>query len=255
MALLECHYKSEVLEMEQPFNVILPQISMSDTDKRNKKFPVLYLLHGLSDDHNAWTRKTSIERYVNEYGIAVVMPNVNRSFYADMRYGLKYYTYMTKEIPHIVQSYFPISEKREDNFIAGLSMGGYGAFMIALRNPEMFSAAASLSGALDMALFIDNPDEEVIPMTEMIFGTSEAFLNSDYNLIRLLSEVSKKGTGLPRLFQCCGTEDFIYPLNKSFKAAADEYGIELTYEEGPGEHEWGYWDTNIQRVLKWIFNK
>lgn len=253
MALLECHYKSEVLDMEQPFNVILPQISMSDPDRKNKRFPVLYLLHGLSDDHTAWTRKTSIERYVNEYGLAVVMPNVNRSFYADMKHGLNYYTYITKEIPHIIQSNFPISDKREDNFIAGLSMGGYGAFMIALRNPEMFCAAASLSGALDLTLFLDNTDERIAPMTEMLFGSAENYINSDYNLIRLLSKINKEEVNLPRLFQCCGTEDYIYPLNKSFRAAAEKYGIELTYEEGPGEHEWGYWDTNIQRVLKFLF--
>lgn len=255
MALLECHYKSEVLCMEQPFNVILPQISMSDTEKKNKKFPVLYLLHGLSDDHTAWVRKTSIERYAAEYGLAVVMPNVNRSFYVDMKYGLNYYTYITKEIPHIIQSYFPISDKREDNFIAGLSMGGYGAFMIALRNPEMFSAAASLSGALDLTVFLNNKDERIDPMAKMLFGSDEEFINSDYNLGRLLSKLSKEKEKviLPRLYQCCGTEDYIYPLNESFRAAANKYGIDITYEEGPGEHEWGYWDTNIQRVLKFLF--
>ena len=253
MALLECHYKSEVLDMEQPFNVILPQISMSDNENMSKKFPVLYLLHGLSDDHTAWVRKTNIERYAAQYNLAVVMPNVNRSFYADMKYGLNYYTYITKEIPHIVQSYFPISDKREDNFIAGLSMGGYGAFMIALRNPEKFSAAASLSGALDLTVFLDMNDERIAPMTEMLFGSPEEFINSDYNLVRLLSKTSKKN--LPRLFQCCGTEDYIYPLNESFRAAANKFGIDLTYEEGPGEHEWGYWDANIQRVLRWIFQR
>lgn len=253
MALLECHYKSEVLDMEQPFNVILPQISMSDNENMSKKFPVLYLLHGLSDDHTAWVRKTNIERYAAQYNLAVVMPNVNRSFYADMKYGLNYYTYITKEIPHIVQSYFPISDKREDNFIAGLSMGGYGAFMIALRNPEKFSAAASLSGALDLTVFLDMNDERIAPMTEMLFGSPEEFINSDYNLVKLLSKTSKEN--LPRLFQCCGTEDYIYPLNESFRAAANKFGIDLTYEEGPGEHEWGYWDANIQRVLRWIFQR
>lgn len=260
MALLECRYKSEVLDMEQPFYVILPQISMSDSESRNRKFPVLYLLHGLSDDHTAWVRKTGIERYAAQYGLAVVMPNVNRSFYTDMKYGLNYYTYITREIPHIVRSYFPISDKREDNFIAGLSMGGYGAFMIALRNPGMFSAAASLSGALDLTVLLDSSDERIAPMaerialmTEMLFGSPDEFINSDYNLVRLLSKINREN--LPRLFQCCGTEDYIYPLNESFRAAASRFGIDLTYEEGPGEHEWGYWDTNIQRVLRWIFQE
>lgn len=253
MALFECHYKSEVLDMEQPFNVILPQISMSEAERGNRKFPVLYLLHGLGGDHTSWLRKSNIERYAAQYGLAVVMPNVNRSFYTNMKYGLDYYTYITREIPHIVRSYFPVSDKREDNYIAGLSMGGYGAFMIALRNPEMFSAAASLSGALDLTVFLDSEDERLAPMTEILFGSAEDFINSDYNLIRLLSKANREK--LPRLFQCCGTEDYIYPLNVSFKAAADRFGIDITYEEGPGDHEWGYWDTNIQRVLDWIFQK
>lgn len=253
MALLECRYRSEVLDMEQPFNVILPQISMSDTDTGNKKFPVLYLLHGLGGDHTSWVRKSNIERYAAQFGLAVVMPNVNRSFYTDMKYGLNYYTYITREIPHIVRSYFPVSDKREDNYIAGLSMGGYGAFMIALRNPEMFSAAASLSGALDLTVFLGSEDERLAPMAEILFGSAEDFINSDNNLVRLLSKVNREK--LPRLFQCCGTEDYIYPLNVSFKAAADRFGIDIAYEEGPGDHEWGYWDTNIQRVLNWIFQK
>lgn len=255
MALLECYFKSEVLDMEQPFNVILPQIRISDTENRGKKFPVLYLLHGLSDDHTKWVRMTSIERYASQYGLAVVMPNVNRSFYADMKYGLKYYTYISKEIPYIAQTMFPISEKREDNFIAGLSMGGYGAFMIALRNPEMFSAAASLSGALDLNLLMDDGDEQAVALREMIFGSSEEFLDSEYNLIRLLTKVSREKERLPRLYQCCGTEDFIYPANVSFRDAAMKLGIDLTYEEGPGDHIWGYWDSKIQRALEWMFRK
>lgn len=245
--------------MEQALNIILPQIPFKDVEKRKiiekKGFPVLYLLHGLSDDHSGWMRKSNIERYVRDYDLAVVMPNVNRSFYADMKYGLNYYTYITKEIPNFITTNFPISSKREDNFIAGLSMGGYGAFMIALRNPQMFSAAASLSGALDLSIRFDLPEEILSAMTKMIFGSRKEFINSDYNLIGLLERLQNKKEEIPRLFQCCGTEDYIYPLNQSFMAAAERFGIAYTYEEGPGEHEWGYWDANIQRVIKWIYNE
>jgi putative tributyrin esterase len=257
MTFLQCSFKSEVLKMEQPLNVLIPKISMLDNEKKRdierEGFPVLYLLHGLSDDHTVWMRMTSIERYATEYGIAVVMPNVNRSFYVDMKHGGNYYTYITKEIPHFVRSNFPISAKREDNYIAGLSMGGYGAFMIALRNPEMFSAAASLSGALDLTPVFDMPEEEVAPMVQAIFGSKDEYINTDYNLIRLLKKLQGKSDNLPRLFQCCGTEDYIYFMNQNFREAAEKYGINLTYEEGPGEHEWGYWDTNIQRALNWFF--
>lgn len=259
MVFLQCSFKSETLQMEHGLNIIIPQIPMEDhvrkKEIKKRGFPVLYLLHGLSDDHSGWMRRSGIERYCEEYGLAVVMPNVNRSCYADMKYGLDYYTYMTKEIPQFVTNNFPISSRREDNFIAGLSMGGYGAFMIALRNPQMFSAAASLSGALDLSHRLEIPESELENMTKSVFGSREEFLDSDYDLIALLGRIKDKKDELPRLFQCCGTEDYIYPLNQNFKAAADKYGIELTYEEGPGEHEWGYWDANIQRVLKWIHNE
>lgn len=259
MTFLQCSFKSEVLQMEQPLNVLLPEISMLDIEKKKnierEGFPVLYFFHGLSGNHTDWMRKSNIERYAAEYGLAVVMPNVNRSFYVDMKYGANYYTYISKEIPHFARTNFPISEKRGDNFIAGLSMGGYGAFMIALRNLEMFSAAASLSGALDLTPIFDMPEDEVGPMVRAIFGSKEEYINTDYNLIRLLKELQGKSGNLPRLFQCCGTEDYIYYMNQNFKTAAEKYGIGLTYEEGPGEHEWGYRDTNIQRVLKWIFGQ
>lgn len=259
MTFLQCSFKSEVLQMEQPLNILLPQIRMQDIEKKREikreGFPVLYLLHGLSGNHTDWIRKSNIQRYAEEYGLAVVMPNVNRSFYVDMKHGADYYTYITKEIRHFARSNFPISEKRKDNYIAGLSMGGYGAFMIALRNTEMFSAAASLSGALDLTPIFDMPENEVGQMVQAIFGSKEEYINTDYNLIRLLKELQGKSDNLPRLFQCCGTEDYIYYMNQNFKATAVKYGISLTYEEGPGEHEWGYWDTNIQRVLKWVFKQ
>lgn len=260
MIFLQCSFKSEALQMMQGLNILLPKTSMGDEIRKNELkmqgFPVLYLLHGLSDDHSGWMRRTSIERYCEKYNLAVVMPNVNRSVYADMKYGLDYYTYVSKEIPDFVTTNFPISSKREDSYIAGLSMGGYGAFMIALRNPHMFSAAASLSGALDLSCNLDDiSDSDFELMTKSIFGSKEEFLDSDYNLIGLMEKLQNRKNELPRLFQCCGTEDYIYPLNQSFKAAAEKYGIELTYEEGPGQHDWEYWDANIQRALKWFFNE
>lgn len=111
------------------------QIGMNGSQKKSS-YPVLYLLHGLSDDHTIWHRRTSIERYVSALGLAVVMPNVGKSFYTDMANGGNYFTFITEELPTLVQSYFPVSAKREDNFIAGLSMGGYGAFKVALSCPE-----------------------------------------------------------------------------------------------------------------------
>src|SRR6476619_7886720 len=128
--------------------VILPQstagqIGMTGSESTGET-PVLYLLHGLSDDDTIWLRRTSIERYVAALGLAVVMPQVHRSFYTDEAYGNRYWTYLSEELPEIVHGFFRLSRRREDTFVAGLSMGGYGALKWALRDPGRFAAAASL---------------------------------------------------------------------------------------------------------------
>ncbi|NLW02966.1 MAG: esterase family protein [Clostridiaceae bacterium] len=259
MALLQINFKSETIQMEQTLNVILPQVGLYEGEKqrqiKERGFQVLYLLHGLSDDHSVWLRHTSIERYALEYGIAVVMPNASRSFYVDMRYGPDYYTYISYEIPYIVQTILPISSAREDNFIAGLSMGGYGAFMIALRNPDQYEAAASLSGTLDLTPGFSLQEEGYKKMAREIFGTKLEYIKSDYNLIRLVKKQSMSGERLPRLYQCCGTGDFVYSVNRRFRAAALKYGLDLTYEEKPGAYEWSYWDSNLRQILTWMLKR
>jgi len=254
MALIQCDFYSESLELCSSMTVILPQntrsqIGMTGT-AGTKKHPVLYLLHGMSDDHTIWLRRTSIERYVSNLGLAVVMPAVARSYYTDMQYGQKYWTFVSEELPSLVESFFPISDKREDTFTAGLSMGGYGAFKLALARPGKFAAAASLSGALDpMELAKFMPDRDLEHLS--IFGNKSAYGTSN-DLYHLSRELAQSNAPKPRLFQCCGTEDFLYQDNLKFKAHLNSLHFDLTYEEGPGTHEWGYWDTHIQRILQWL---
>ena len=146
MARLHTQFRSDALQIAVSVDVILPQ----EACLKGRKPPVLYLLHGLSDDHSIWLRRTSIERYADVLGLAVVMPAVNRSFYADTAYGAQYWTFVSEELPRVMHGFFPLSDKRADTFVAGLSMGGYGAFKLALTLPDRFAAAASLSGALDV---------------------------------------------------------------------------------------------------------
>src|SRR5690554_3142250 len=137
MALIQCNFYSESLGVSTAMNVILPQQTTTQIGMNSResggRHRTLYLLHGLSDDHTIWLRRTSIERYVAALGIAVVMPAVNRSFYTDMHHGAAYWTFISEELPSLARSFFPLSDLREDNFVAGLSMGGYGSFKLALR--------------------------------------------------------------------------------------------------------------------------
>src|SRR5690554_3728055 len=163
----------------------------------DKKYPTLYLLHGLSDDHTIWLRRTNIERYVSNRGIAVVMPAVHRSFYTDMAIGYKYWTFVSEELPDIARSFFPLSDSREDNFVAGLSMGGYGAFKMALRCPEKFAAGASLSGALDLSKVVERHFDEF----RTIFGSPEKVKGSEEDLFYLAEKMAKSHGDKPELFQ------------------------------------------------------
>lgn len=254
MALIQCDFYSEVLNLSTSMTVILPENTQSQIGMENKKFAdkhqTLYLLHGLSDDHTIWTRRTSIERYVAELGLAVVMPQVHHSFYTDMEYGNRYWTFLTEELPVIARSFFPLSDKREDNFVAGLSMGGYGAFKWVLRYPEKFAAAASLSGAVDMATRINPPTEGYDPF-KLIFGDKDITGTSD-DLLWLLEQGDQTGQVKPLLYQTCGTEDFLYDANMKFKDACEQTSYKLTTDFGPGDHNWAYWDEKIQDVLNWL---
>ncbi len=255
MALLECKTFSDVLGKSISFNVIYPekankQIGMSGS-QINTNAPVLYLLHGYSDDHSIWLRRTSIERYVSDKGLVVVMPNGDLSYYTDMAKGQKYYTFISQELPEKMGKIFQVSQSRENTFIAGLSMGGYGAFKIALRNPDRYCAAASLSGVVDIChQFKVGWSEEKLNSLKLIFGEPIAIKDTENDPVYLLKNL--KPTSAPKLYQCCGTEDFLYQGNLNFKKIATELGFDLTYEDGPGNHNWEYWDAMIQKVIKWL---
>jgi putative tributyrin esterase len=253
MALIQCNFFSEVLGLNTSMTVILPQQTRTQIGMNNMKFgdkhPTLYLLHGMSDDDSIWVRRTSIERYVAELGLAVVMPNVHLSFYTDMAHGNRYWTYLNEELPEIARSFFPLSDAREDNFVAGLSMGGYGAMKLALRRPDQYAAAASLSGALDMT---NTRFKEEHPLLfEQIYGNQD-IQGTDNDILSLLQKCDQTEGLKPLLYQCCGTEDFLYEDNQAFRKACAQTDLNLTYEEEPGTHEWGYWDAKIQSVLNWL---
>ncbi|EDY84529.1 Putative esterase superfamily [Verrucomicrobiia bacterium DG1235] len=250
MALIQFEFKSETLALACQVNIAFSQRIKEQLGKTHRS-PVLYLLHGLSDDHSGWMRKSSIERYVENYDVVVVMPAVHRSFYRNTYSGYRYFDYIAEELPELCSSYFPISDSPANRFVAGLSMGGYGAFKLALAKPENYAAAASLSGALDLEALGGHRDE-LLPEWPHIFGPSQKLSSNDDDLLRLASQRIAEGDTLPKLFQCCGTEDYLYPANKSFLKHAREIGLSVHYEEGPGEHEWGYWDRQIQKVLEWL---
>lgn len=263
MALIECNFTSKVLDVSTNLLAVLPEKSIGS----RKRYPVLYLLHGLSDDHTGWQRRTLIENYVRDKGLVVIMPNVHRSFYTDMKNGYKYFEFVSEELPAIAKEFFPISDKREDTFVAGLSMGGFGAMKLALNYPDRYSKAASLSGALgilksieEMEEYISSNKDESIPenvvfrMSEMknIFGSYEEMKESCNDLFYLIDKNLAEGKELPSLYQACGTEDFLYDANIIFRDYVKSKNVPITYEECEGDHTWDFWNKMIEHVIWWL---
>jgi S-formylglutathione hydrolase FrmB len=260
MAFFDFHFFSESLGLNCSAHVVVPQqttrqIGMIGGERR-EKYPTLYLLHGLSDDHTIWMRRTSIERYATERNLAVVMPAVARSFYQDMASGPKYWTFVSEELPALCEQFFPLAAERAQRFAAGLSMGGYGALRLGLARPERYAAVACLSGALDVARRLREAGREgsLVNQAEYtgMFGPGLQGAGTEVDLYFLAQKLAASSQPRPALFLACGTEDRLLGEQRDFQQHLARVGLAATCEESPGDHEWGYWDAQIRRVLAWL---
>jgi putative tributyrin esterase len=256
MALIQCNFYSDVLAQATTMNVLLPEGIKSctsvDSHCIDGDFPVLYLLHGYNGDESVWLRYTSLERYVGGHPLAVVMPRGNHGRYVDSpETEYQYHTFITEELPEKVKHFFNVSSRREDTFIAGLSMGAYGAMRAALGRPELYAAAAAFSGGL-MAEYT-YAENSFRPHLRRAMGNDlEQARARDNDLAALLRKRAAAGAALPELFVSCGTEDSLYHHNTAFRDLCRELGVDLTYDEEPGVHDWIYWDKAIRKALAWL---
>lgn len=266
MAIFECNLFSKSLYSSVQVNVILPTPDSGDDffakktyyPEAGQKYQTLYLLHGFSADYTDWQRFSRIESYAQEKHLAVVLASANNSSYCDLPHGGKYFTFFTEELPQLVRAIFPLSDKREDNFIAGLSMGGFGSMKIGLLCPEKYAAIASLSGGLrDRRVTTKRPDNfpplpsEKFTMNQ--YGENMEFFNENTDDLRVvLNNAVRSGKKLPKIYVCCGTEDFAYPNSVAFRDMAEGLGVDLTYAEGPGIHDFYFWDPYIKKILDWL---
>ena len=252
MVNLNCSLKSAVLRKMVHLNVILPDEKLPESGK----FPVVWLFHGLSDDDSCWNNLTSVSRYARELGFAVVMPDGGRSFYADMASGPKYWSFISEELLTVCRNLFPLSDKREENFVAGLSMGGYGALKLALNHPDRFAGCAAFSAVADIREWIDNiavNDAQLNFEMKMIFANKEEVSRSGSDLFELISDRVAQKSELPAIFHACGSEDFLIASNRKFRDHVKSLGVEkYQYLEEPGVHNWEFWDRNVARALKFF---
>ncbi len=251
MALLTVDLFSESLEMGTTITVVLPQsaqgqIGVEPIVVPERGWPVLYLLHGLSDDHTAWLRYTSIERHARAAGLAVVMPAAGRSFYTDEARGYRYWTWIATELPTRVAEFFQVSDRPRDTYVAGLSMGGYGALKLGFSHPERYAGVASLSGAVDLTQLERRPERA--ELVDSVFGGS---IPAEAMMDHLLEQAD--ASAVPPVYIACGTdEDRLLGPNQRLAERAAALGIDVTTDFRPGDHEWGLWDETIPDVIAWL---
>jgi S-formylglutathione hydrolase FrmB len=240
MAFATINYHSRSLQKASSFNVVFP-----DDPDAPRPWSVFYLLHGLSDDHTIWMRRTSIERYVADLPLVVVMPDGGRGFYTNAREGPAYEDDLLKDIVGLVDRTFPVKAERAGRAIGGLSMGGYGAVKLGLKRPELFSSVNSHSGALGM--FRSEAGRSRIPRAEFerVFGKSPRGQSED-----TFALVERIDHGLvPALRLDCGTDDFLLEQNRAFHRHLESLHIPHEYQEFPGSHDWSYWDLHVQEAV------
>lgn len=241
MILTELRFPSRVLGMRVSMNVLLPE-------NVDGPFATFYLLHGLSDDHTGWQRWTRIENYAGNLPLAIVMPQGFRGFYTNNAAGPRYADYIVQDVIGTAERYLPLKRERMSRCIGGLSMGGYGALRIGLSHPEMFASINSHSGAVLAGTIGQRKDGPMMSSEWLaIFGETPA--GSDHDLVTLAKRVHA-GTTQPKILIDCGVDDFLIDQNRGLETELQTIGLEHTYREFPGVHDWNYWDLHIREALE-----
>ncbi len=264
MALLNLHFFSKTLHMMSEVDVIIPERQAKSDDE---EISVLWLLHGGYGTHSDWHRHTNIERYVEGKNMAVVMPCAGNSRYCNMEYGADYYDYLVKELPGIIKHYLPqISEKREKNFIAGLSLGGSGAISLGMRNPDKYGAIGVLSASSIIPLEYlrapgpgpespGGPGKMGVNMINFGVEDTNELEGTRHDVLMHARNNYSEGKPLPRVFHAVGQQDHAYPVGQGLKKFFEEFDgnpFDYEYHEEPGSHNWDFWDKWIRVFVDWL---
>ena len=245
MALFRGSIRSDILKMDTTVNVILPEAHYVAPKTENR---TLILLHGLKQNADTWQRMSRVESYVHPANFNVIIPEVQRSWYADMAYGIDYFRYIAEELPGMMSRMFRIPVDRDHLFAAGLSMGGYGAMKCALTYPDRYAGAMSFSGALSI---LEHPEAmQAIMSREEIAGILGTDLRCGDGLsIAKLAQKAAAVSEKSRLYIACGTEDALIADNRNMAALVRDLGFDTAYEEWPGHHDWEFWDRALVRGM------
>ena len=249
MALIQFTYVSGLLERAVPVQVILPADKLSPQGEflPLKKYKTLYLLNGYLGCHTDWVSGTRIQRWAEERDLAVVMPAGENSFYVDRPgFHTEYGKWIGEELVQITRRMFPLSHKREDTFIGGLSMGGFGAMRNGLKYNEIFGQIISLSPALHM---FEGPEGPIMGLLGKGKDAWEEVESSDLNPRWLIENIRGEKPGV---YLACGLQDELLPGSRVHRKLLEDAGFRVHYVEDEGNHDWDYWDRHIKLALDWL---
>lgn len=261
MAIISVDFFSTSVMRTIPIKVILPVDKLSFPPKpvtaEKPCFKTLYLLHGIFGDDTDWITGTRINRWAMDRNLCVVMPAGENNFYLDNETTKnRYSTLIGQELVNMTRKMFPLSDKKEDTFIAGLSMGGFGAIVNGLTYSDTFGYIAGLSSGLILETVNGHEgaghglmDEGQM---EAIFGPKDKIKGSKADYYKLAKDLKDSGKELPKMYLCCGVDDALLASNKKYADYLKEIGFDVTYVEGPGNHEWDFWDRYILKILDWL---
>lgn len=241
MARFECNVISYVLQRTVDITVIIPTVTIPETmagkEKRpshivKEAYPVLYLLHGMGNNHATWCGYSNIELYAEERRIAVVMISGENKYYRCIPDGDDYARFIDEELPEFITSMFPVSKLPEQTYIAGLSMGGAGALMRGFANPDKYAAIGAFSAAIQV---MDGGDGRLPDPRDTII------------------QAGRKTEKLPSLYLACGHEDSLYEENCAFTEFLQTEKVDVKWVSVAGYgHEWRFWDQQVEKFLDWI---
>lgn len=249
MAWISAAFHSNTLKMPVEAEILVPQPGYKTLTQLGG-YKVLVLLHGANNDRAEWLLKSQIYDLVKELPVVVFMPSGKNSFYVNTANGYCYMDYITKEIPEFIKKHFNVSHDKKDWLLAGESMGGYGAAVCGLHCREQFGNIGIMSGALDILGVVEQGKNRPSFNFELLFGNDlEGLANSSLNVMRYCHEVPEKER--PRIFLCCGKQDWLYDMTAQFKKeVANEYDV--TYVEGDGMHDFAYWNERLKEMIPWF---
>ena len=246
--------ESKLLGKSVDYSILYP-VNYRRAGNEEKRFPIVYLLHGLTGHHTNWNEKSGIALYATRYDLFIVMVEGENGWYTDSATVPldKFESYILQELMPDVEKRFRVSTERDGRAIAGLSMGGYGSLKFACKFPSRFALAASMSGALGAASWTDSELKNLEFMRQSLlktFGPVGSATRAENDLLKLTRNVSAAGIkSLPVIYLDCGTEDIFFPSNRSYADLLVERKIPHEFRQLPGNHNWQYWDQQVREIL------